>query len=571
MRVNISNPILCILCLVIFWANTALAAPTEASATVDKNPVMVEESFRLTVTVNDDVPGDEFDSSPLLQDFVVGRTSVSRQTQMINFDTTRSTVWTTTLMPRQAGQFTIPALRVAGLTTAPIQVQVVPVSNATQAQNRDIYITAEVEKASVFVQQQIKYTTRLHLAVDLQSGSLSQPELPGADIEQVGKDREFTDIINGKRYRIIERTFSIIPNSSGEYTIRGPLFDGEVIDNNRQSFGFFNRTRNVQRIAKDVDVEVLPIPEGYNEHWLPSEFVQLTEEWQTSDNEFRVGTPVTRTITLTAVGVTETQLPELDTLYPPSMKAYPDQAETARVQRNGTIVAQRTETVALIPNEEGTMIIPEVTLKWFNVVTKETEVARLPARSIEVLAPASAPQALPDSPKVNPVTPPATVTESPLAAIPMSNAWWSVSSWALLVLWLLTLLIWWLSARQRVTPVKTESTPLRVQKPYWQELQKELMRNKVDVNKVNGLLPGWLATLSGLNNVSVYTHLERLDNSQLKVAIDNFFKHYFGQSGQTSEKQVLKALLSEAQKVEKQQRQYRTKEKQQLASLYPTR
>lgn len=571
MRIYISKPILLLVCFVNFWANTVFAAPKEATATVDKNPVMVEESFRLTVTVNDDVPGDEFDSSPLLQNFVVGRTSVSRQTQMINFDTTRSTVWTTTLIPRQEGQFTIPALRVAGLTTNPINIEVVPVSNANQAQNRDIYITAEVEKASVYVQQQIKYTTRLHLAVDLQSGSLSQPELPGADIEQVGKDREFTDIINGKRYRIIERTFSIIPNSSGEYTIRGPLFDGEVIDNNRQSFGFFNRTRNVQRIAKDVEVEVLPIPEDYNEHWLPSEFAQLTEEWQTSDNEFRVGTPVTRTITLTAVGVTETQLPELDTLYPPSLKAYPDQAETARVQRNGTIVAQRTETVALIPNEEGTLIIPEVTLKWFNVVTKETEIARLPARTINVLAPTNAPQALPSSPVTSQETAPArSDTAQQITQLPFSNHWWSLSSWALLLLWLTTLLLWWLSARRRPVYAETNTAPLRTPKPYWQELQKELMRNQVDVNKVNQLLPGWLSSVTGLKNVSVYTHLEKLNNNELKVAIDNFFQHFYGQASGSEQKQVLKDLLTVAQQLEKQLRQQRSKEKQQLTPLYPT-
>lgn len=569
MNVYLKRFILLFVCLTALTARLSLAAPTEAVATVDKNPVMVEESFRLTVTVNDDVPGDEFDSSPLLQNFVVGRTSVSRQTQMINFNTTRSTVWTTTLIPRQPGQYTIPALTVAGLKTAPIDIEVIPVSSANAAQNRDIYITAEAERDTVYVQQQIKYTTRLHLALDLQSGSLSQPELPGADIEQVGKDREFTDIINGKRYRIIERTFSIIPNSSGEFTIRGPLFDGEVVDNNRQSFGFFNRTRNVQRIAKDVDVQVLPIPEGYNEHWLPSEFVQLTEEWQNADDEYRVGTPVTRTITLTAVGVTETQLPELDTLYPPSMKAYPDQADTARVQRNGTIVAQRTETVALIPNEPGTMIIPEVSLKWFNVITKKTETATLPARSIEVLPPAVQPQAVPETPQTN-VAVPSSDKSSASTTATAAPHWWSLSSWLLLVLWLLTLTAWMFTLRRGHAKVPKASAAMTSHKPHWQELQKELLRNEVDLNKISHLLQPWLESISGQKKVSLFTHMETIDNPELKQAIDDFYRCFYGNNPGRDKKQVVKALLSVAQRQEKQQRKKRQSDTEGLVPLYPT-
>ncbi|BDX06208.1 BatD family protein [Planctobacterium marinum] len=568
MQIHVKHTVLLFICLFAFSARLSFAAPTEAIATVDKNPVMVEESFRLTVTVNDDVPGDEFENSPLLRDFVVGRTSVSRQTQMINFETTRSTTWTTTLIPRTPGTFTIPALNVAGLTTAPINIEVVPVSSANATQTRDIYITAEAERDIVYVQQQIKYTTRLHLAVDLQSGSLSQPELPGADIEQVGKDREFTDIIDGKRYRIIERTFSIIPNSSGEFTIRGPLFDGEVVDNNRQSFGFFNRTRNVQRIAKDVDVQVLPIPEGYNEHWLPSEFVQLTEEWQTPDDEYRVGTPVTRTITLTAVGVTETQLPELDTLYPPAMKAYPDQADTARVQRNGTIVAQRTETVALIPNEAGTMIIPEVSLNWFNVITKKTETATLPARTIQVLPPANAPQALPDNTQIEPVVPTTSQISDTAHQTINTPQWWSISSWILGGLWLITLIAWYISSKTRKATAPIATVAAKTTKPHWQELQKELMRKQPDLNRIHQLLLPWLSSVSGAHNVSVYTHLEMLGNAELKQAIDNFYGHFYGKQSSGDEKAVLKALLSVAQKQQKQTRNNSTTTNP--APLYPT-
>jgi hypothetical protein len=64
---------------------------------------MLDEAIRLTVTADGSADRDAFDSSPLLKDFLVGRTSVSSQTSIVNFDTKRTTVWTTTLFPRKEG------------------------------------------------------------------------------------------------------------------------------------------------------------------------------------------------------------------------------------------------------------------------------------------------------------------------------------------------------------------------------------------------------------------------------------------------------------------------------------
>jgi hypothetical protein len=78
----------------------ARAQSIEVSASVDKNPVMVDESFILSVIANGEVDKGAFDSSFLMKDFVVGRTSISSQTKMINFDTTRTTTWSTVLIPK---------------------------------------------------------------------------------------------------------------------------------------------------------------------------------------------------------------------------------------------------------------------------------------------------------------------------------------------------------------------------------------------------------------------------------------------------------------------------------------
>ena len=82
------------------------AAYTKVTASVDKNPVAYKDSVVLTIVADDDVQTNALDTSPLLKDFAVGRTSVSTQTSSVNFKTTRTTKWTTLIVPKRTGNLT---------------------------------------------------------------------------------------------------------------------------------------------------------------------------------------------------------------------------------------------------------------------------------------------------------------------------------------------------------------------------------------------------------------------------------------------------------------------------------
>ena len=87
-------------------------ALSNVTATVDKNPAMINESILLTVIADDDIDRGALDTSALLNDFIVGQTSVSSQTSMVNFKTSRTTKWQVILIARKAGEFTIPSLTI---------------------------------------------------------------------------------------------------------------------------------------------------------------------------------------------------------------------------------------------------------------------------------------------------------------------------------------------------------------------------------------------------------------------------------------------------------------------------
>ena len=373
--------------LTLLLSTAAYADVNSLEATIDRNPVMLDEAIRLTVTADGSADRDAFDSSPLLKDFVVGRTSVSSQTSIVNFDTKRTTVWTTTLFPRKEGTFTIPSLTIEGKSTKPIQVEVIPVQEQSNVA-RDYFVTTDIDVKEAYLNQQLLYTVKLFLSSNIERGSLQAPEMQNAEITQLGEDKQYTDIVNGRRYQIIERQFAVVPQASGEFTLRGPIFTGEVMAaNTNQRFGFFNRTQQINRVGPDITVNIKPIPQGIDYPWLPSEMVRVDEEWPQGDS-FVAGEPVTRIVTLTALGVVEEQLPDIPEFYPPNFKLYPDQSNTTTVEKDQSLISQRQTSLAIIPTQPGNFVLPEITIPWFNTLTQQTEYATIPARSITV-APAS--------------------------------------------------------------------------------------------------------------------------------------------------------------------------------------
>lgn len=348
----------------------ARADVSEVTATVDRNPVTANQSFVLTVTVDDDVANESFSPSKLLKDFVVGRTSVSRQTSMINGRLSKQTRFTTVLIPQSAGEYEIPEVTIDGVSSEPISLQVLEAGSSQDTEQKIAFLEAQVDSEQVYLQQPITYVARLFLAADLNKGNLIPPEAENADVQQIGRDEESTQMVNGRRYKVYQRIYQITPSKSGPLTIVGARFDGEVFTQGQRSiFSSFSNTQPVSTIAETIDVEVQPVPDDWQGHWLPSELVSISQSVSPEQESYTVGEPLTISYMLTAVGVKPEQLPEVKPDFPNTVRVYPDGEETDQFTRNGVVISQKTVSFALVPNQAGPLTIPALNLPWFNTKT----------------------------------------------------------------------------------------------------------------------------------------------------------------------------------------------------------
>lgn len=433
-----------IFCLFSVLLSLNTYALTKVTASIDKNPVVVNESVVLTVVADDDVNTNALDTSALLKDFIVGRTSVSSQTSMVNFSTSRTTTWTTVLIPRREGNILIPALSVEKHQTQPISVNVLKATDMPANAQPNLFITSQVSATEIYVQQQITLTVKLHFSAELKRGSLTEPTLAGANILQVGKDKENESIINGKRYRIIERIYAVSPQQSGKVVLKSPVFSGEIIQSSsrRSNFLSFANSKPVSVVGDDVMLNVKAIPDSVSGVWLPSELLALHQEWQPTPDNFKVGDPITRTITLTAAGLSEEQLPKILMNVPEGLKVYPDQAELHTGLNNERLVSQKVINFAIVASQAGEFTLPEISIPWWNTITNKQEFARIASQKITVQPNKEWTKSQIPSP-----------TEAALSAAPTSNSEpkviikQSIWQWIFLALWLITLLSWYISAK----------------------------------------------------------------------------------------------------------------------------
>lgn len=447
----------------------AYAEVSRITVTVDKNPVLVNEPFVLTVEVDDNIDRNQLNTDRLLDDFIVGRTSISHQRSIINGRATATTTFRVILTPQREGEFRIPPLSIDDAQSEPINLRVVKERQNT-ADNRGVaFINAAVDSDTVYVQQQFSYVAKLYLAADLNSGNITPPQLERADISQMGKDQESYEMVDGKRYRVYQREFSITPNRSGEFEIDGAVFEGEVYQSSRASMiSSFASTSPVVAKAPPLKLTVKPVPADWQGAWLPSELVSFSREVSPDRDSVDVGEPLTVTYMLTAVGVKPEQLPDIEIPDFPGARAYPEQPQLDSFVRNGTAISQLTLQVAVIPSEPGSLELPAQQLAWFNTRTDQAAMINIPAQRIDVAGVAaltndddstmSAETATADPSSASETQADPTQTPAESGKPEASSApWWQYFAMALLVLWLLTLALWGYSVKKRRQASHTQS------------------------------------------------------------------------------------------------------------------
>ena len=147
----------------------------------------------------------------------------------------------------------------------------------------------------------------------------------------------------------------------------------------------------------------------------------LSEVWSDPNAELPVGVPQTRTVTVEADGLLETQLPELVLEQQGGVRQYADQPVLERDVTPTGLTSRRAVSLAVIAQNPGEVTLPAIELPWWNVAEQRWEVAQLPPRTLRFAPSAEAPPPAP----IEAVTP-----EASPSPVPRESFWPIVSGGA---------------------------------------------------------------------------------------------------------------------------------------------
>jgi hypothetical protein len=276
-----------------------------------------------------------------------------------------------------------------------------PAAAATAIDGARLRLEVVSDGRPPFVQEMVLVRVRGFYTIPIALTKLEVPEMAGFRVLTVGREHWAEAEADGVQGRGMEQTLALFPQRSGTLTIppivqRLTVFDGA------------GKRVEVAIETDAVSLEVAPPPVEAGVWWLPARRLVLTETWSEPPEALAIGHPVRRTVTLTAEGVTDDQLPP-----PPVLKADGLIVFTEAPERRTVISAEakgkkgealrqslprpgRLATVegrdgpigridyswALRPSSGAPAELPEISIPWFDTEAGEMRTAVLPARTV---------------------------------------------------------------------------------------------------------------------------------------------------------------------------------------------
>ncbi len=404
----------------LFVVNSAWA---EVRAFLNQDTFFEGDPITLTIETNQNSQAQP-DLGVLNQSFEVLGKSTSTQINILNGRKRIKKSWTIELQPHKKGTIQIPSIMVGQEKTKPLSLKITDIPPELEKQtSQHVFIesTVDLKNQQPYVQQQIPYTVRLYYDSAMQTGKIYSPTVKDAVVEQLGEDRRYRTVRKGKKYSVIEKHFVISPEKSGTLHIPPTSVKGRLTIarkgnedqlQRRDNTDFMNRFFNNPPFSNDpffrdlgggffsnrgaaskpfsansesIDVKVQPIPKEFNgKFWLPAEELVIEDSWARNPPEFRVGEPVTRTLVLQAKGLAGSQIPDIELAKPANVRLYPEKGKSETRTDGKTVYGIKEMNISYLPDTEGKIVIPEISVDWWDVKTKTQKKFTLPEWTLNV-------------------------------------------------------------------------------------------------------------------------------------------------------------------------------------------
>jgi hypothetical protein len=275
-----------------------------------------------------------------------------------------------------------------------------------------------------------------------------------------------------------------------------------------------------------------------NTTWLPASSLNIQQEilGTNQDHQATAGTAFTRIIRMRAESLSAEQLPPPD-MQAKGIKVYSETPVLNNKDNQNGVIGLREDRAAIIAEQSGKLLLPAITIPWYDVDAAQWREAVLPATEIDVL-----PGTTTDTTVTNTTTPTdntpvqdkTTVTQTNQLPVSTEKSYlWQISTSVLFIL-LLAVIIYLYRQQLRSKPSASDNTatPSTLGKP----LRKAALQHVTaqgDLKKLHHEIQVWAKEQESNNAV--------LQHPSIAPLLQSLEKHLYG-NGSAPDAQALKNL-----------------------------
>jgi hypothetical protein len=373
------------LSLTIFILTAILIAMTPACSwakisvvlKLDRLETRLTDSVQLIVSVDGSRDSESTPAVGGLDNFDVRAGGTASRIEFINGKMSSGVDYTYYIQPQKTGTFQIGPARVQinGKTYSSntAKLRVVRPADGQSADRAPVFLTAELSNDTVYVEEQTTYTLKLHLQRQVRNINLRLPETENLIFNQITKPTEYRTTRSGQSYQVIEVRYALLPSKAGSYAIDPAKMSMTVLASRKRSsrgifddpFSSFSSGRPVTIASKPVQLTVRPLPVQGK----PPNFSGLVGKFQMWSKlepvTLKTGESATLTVSVSGQGnvnrIPDLKIPELD-----HIKIYADKPALESTQDGDGLKGSKIMKWALVPEKDGHLDVPPVTLSFFD-------------------------------------------------------------------------------------------------------------------------------------------------------------------------------------------------------------
>ena len=321
------------------------------------------------------------DTTPLLTDFEVLQVKPALRRQQTGSRVVNILRWEVELFPRTSGRLRLPPLTIKDQQSPELSLRVDDRSQSGESHGK-FYLEVSADKTTAYVEEQIILTIRLFHDQPLSRGIIYDLRLDDADIYPLGADRRFQQIINGKRFTVLERKLMLFARESGMLEIPAIEFRGELESDLK---------RRIRRRSSAFDLTILPaIVRSTSENWLPASGFEISQQWFQKQGNLFSGDSISRKLIVRANGLAAASLPR-NLIFQESSRfeVYADQPKRFDSYDDKGITGELEQTFVIVFTQPGRVEIADSEIRWWDVSAGVERLITLPGKTITVAVPES--------------------------------------------------------------------------------------------------------------------------------------------------------------------------------------